>query len=113
MAGAAEGDRAARDARGRASRSAVSGIGQLGAIQAVAPSFGMEVRPVGVRDAPEIERAVHAFARGPNDGLIVLGGPLAPASPRVDHHACRTAPPARGLLRSLLRRYRRPGFLWA
>ena len=51
--------------------------GLLGAIQAVAPSFGMEVRPVGVRDAPEIERAVTAFARGPNDGLIVLGGPLA------------------------------------
>jgi putative ABC transport system substrate-binding protein len=50
--------------------------GLLGAIQAVAPSFGMEVRPVGVRDAPEIERAVTAFARGPNDGLIVLGGPL-------------------------------------
>ena len=41
--------------------------GLLGAIQAVAPSFGMEVRPVGVRDAPEIERAVTAFARGPND----------------------------------------------
>ena len=51
--------------------------GLLGAIQAVAPSFGMEVRPVDVRDAPEIERAVTAFARGPNGGLIVLGGPLA------------------------------------
>ena len=51
--------------------------GLLGAIQAVAPSFGMEVRPLGVRDAPEIERAVMAFARGPNGGLIVLGGPLA------------------------------------
>jgi putative ABC transport system substrate-binding protein len=51
--------------------------GLLGAIQAVAPSFGMEVHPLGVRDAPEIERAVTAFARGPNGGLIVLGGPLA------------------------------------
>jgi putative ABC transport system substrate-binding protein len=50
--------------------------GQLGAIQAVAPSFGVEVSTVGLRDAAEIERAVTAFARGPNDGLIVLGGPL-------------------------------------
>ena len=54
-----------------------SGIGQFGAIQSVAPSFGVELSPVNVRDAPEIERAVTAFARGPNDGLIVLGGPLA------------------------------------
>jgi ABC-type uncharacterized transport system substrate-binding protein len=51
--------------------------GQLGAIQAVAPSFEVEVSPVGVRDASEIERAVTAFRRGRNDGLIVLGGPLA------------------------------------
>jgi putative ABC transport system substrate-binding protein len=49
----------------------------LGAIQAVAPSFGVEVSPIGVRDAPEIERAVAAFARQPNGGLIVFGGPLA------------------------------------
>jgi putative ABC transport system substrate-binding protein len=40
-----------------------SGIGQLGAIQSVAPSFGMELTPVGVSDAGEIERAVTAFAR--------------------------------------------------
>ena len=51
--------------------------GLLGAIQAVAPSFGVEVSPIGVRDAPEIERAVAAFARQPNGGLIVFGGPLA------------------------------------
>ena len=49
----------------------------MGAIQAVAPSFGVEVSPIGVRDAPEIERAVAAFARQPNGGLIVFGGPLA------------------------------------
>ena len=48
-----------------------AGIGQFAAIQAVAPSFGVELRPVGVRDAGEIERAVTAFARGPNGGLIV------------------------------------------
>jgi hypothetical protein len=43
----------------------------------VAPSFGVEVSPMGVRDAPEIERAVTAFARSSNGGLIVFGGPLA------------------------------------
>ena len=48
-----------------------AGIGQFGAIQAVAPSFGVEVSPVNVRDAGEIERAVTAFARGANGGLIV------------------------------------------
>ena len=40
-----------------------AGIGQLGAIQSVAPSFGVELRPVNVRDAGEIERAIAAFAR--------------------------------------------------
>ena len=53
-----------------------SGIGQLAVIQAAAPSFGVEVRPVGVRDAPEIERAVTAFARSSNGGLIVTGSTL-------------------------------------
>ena len=52
-----------------------SGIGQLAAIQGVAPALGMELRPVGVRDAGEIERAVTAFAREPNGGLIVLAAP--------------------------------------
>jgi ABC-type uncharacterized transport system substrate-binding protein len=54
-----------------------SGTGQFGAVQAVAPSFGLELTPVNVRDAPEIERGITAFARGPNDGLIVLGSALA------------------------------------
>ena len=48
-----------------------SGIGQFAAIQAVAPSLRVEVSPVNVRDAGEIERAVAAFARSPNGGLIV------------------------------------------
>jgi putative ABC transport system substrate-binding protein len=39
-----------------------AGIGQLGAIQGVAPSFGIDLRPLDVRDALEIERAVTAFA---------------------------------------------------
>ena len=55
-----------------------SGIGQFGAIQAVAPSLGVELSPVDVRDALEIERAVAAFAGAPNGGLIV------PASPAGD-----------------------------
>jgi putative ABC transport system substrate-binding protein len=48
-----------------------SGIGQLAGIQAVAPSFGVELSPIDVRDAGEIERAITQFARGPNNGLIV------------------------------------------
>jgi putative ABC transport system substrate-binding protein len=50
-------------------------VGQFAVIQAVAPSLGVEVSPVGVRDAGEIERAVAAFARGANGGLIVTGSP--------------------------------------
>ncbi len=53
------------------------GTGQFGAIQSVAPSLGLEVSPVNVRDAGEIERAVAAFARGSNGGLIVTGSGLA------------------------------------
>jgi putative ABC transport system substrate-binding protein len=48
-----------------------SGIGQFGAVQIVAPSMGVELSPVDVRDAGEIERAVTAFARGSNGGMIV------------------------------------------
>ena len=54
-----------------------AGIGQFGAIQAVAPSLGVEVSPVNVRDAAEIERAVTAFAGSPNGGLIVTASALA------------------------------------
>jgi putative ABC transport system substrate-binding protein len=53
-----------------------SGIGQFGAVQIVAPSLGVEASPVDVRDAGEIERAVTAFARGSNGGLIVTGSAL-------------------------------------
>jgi putative tryptophan/tyrosine transport system substrate-binding protein len=54
-----------------------SGIGQFGAVQAVAPSLGVELSPVDVRDADEIERAVTQFARGSNGGLIVTGSAAA------------------------------------
>ena len=56
-----------------------SGSGQLGAIQGAAPSFGVELRPIDVRHAGEIERAVAAFARTSNGGLIVTGSGLATA----------------------------------
>jgi len=52
------------------------GVGQFGAIQAVAPSLGVELRPIDVHAAPEIERAVTAFARSANGGLIVTGSSL-------------------------------------
>jgi putative ABC transport system substrate-binding protein len=54
-----------------------AGIGQFGAIQSAAPSLGLAVTPVNVRDPGEIERAVAAFARTPNGGLIVTGSALA------------------------------------
>src|SRR5262249_44827360 len=54
----------------------LGGIGQLAALQSVAPSFGVELRAIGVLDADEVERGVVAFARGSNGGLIVTGNPL-------------------------------------
>jgi putative ABC transport system substrate-binding protein len=53
------------------------GIGQFGAIQSAAPSLGLEVSPVNVRDASDIERDVTAFAHGSNGGLIVTGSGIA------------------------------------
>jgi ABC-type uncharacterized transport system substrate-binding protein len=51
-----------------------TGPAQFGVIQAVAPSLKVEVNPVDMRDAGEIERAIAAFARSPNGGLIVTAG---------------------------------------
>src|SRR6516164_4026947 len=51
-----------------------SGPSQFGAIQVVAPSLGVELRPIDTQDAGEIERAVVAFASGPNGGLIAATG---------------------------------------
>ena len=53
-----------------------AGLGQWGAIQSAAPSFGLAVSPVNVRDANEIERGIAAFAGKPNAGLIVSGSSL-------------------------------------
>jgi putative ABC transport system substrate-binding protein len=54
-----------------------TGIGQFGVIQTAAPTLGVEVNPINIRDAPEIERAVAAFAYSPNGGLILTGSGLA------------------------------------
>ncbi len=53
------------------------GIGQFAVIQSVAPSLGVDVVPINVRDVPEIERGLAAFARAPNGGLIVTASALA------------------------------------
>jgi putative ABC transport system substrate-binding protein len=60
---------------------ATSGLGQFGAIQAVAPSFNVEVSPINMRDASEIERDIAAFARSPNGGLILTGSGIS-----IFHH---------------------------
>jgi putative ABC transport system substrate-binding protein len=57
--------------------SIAAGPAQFAVIQAVAPSLGVELRPVDVRDGDEIERAITAFAQNPNSGLIVTGSPAA------------------------------------
>ena len=74
--------------------------------------LGVELSPVDVRDASEIERAVTAFARSSNGGLIVASG-LGVASSRSDHHAGGSVPFARGLPLSLPRHRRRPDLLRA
>ena len=54
-----------------------SGIGQFGAVQAVAPSLGVELSAVDVRDLGEIDRSLAVIARSSNDGLIVTASALA------------------------------------
>jgi putative ABC transport system substrate-binding protein len=49
-----------------------AGMGQFGAIQGAAPSFGVEVLPIGTDDAQDIERGIKNIAREPNSGLIVV-----------------------------------------
>jgi putative ABC transport system substrate-binding protein len=51
-----------------------AGIGQFAAIQSVAPPFGVELRPIDMREVNEIERAITMFARSSNGGLIVTAG---------------------------------------
>jgi putative ABC transport system substrate-binding protein len=69
-------------------------IAQFGALQAVAPSLSVELRPLDVRDAGQLERAFAAFARAENGGLIVA--------------PCATASTRRDLIIGLAARYRLP-----
>ena len=52
--------------------SSSTGIGQFAAMQGVAPALGVELSPIGVSDAGEIERTIAEFARGSNRGLILV-----------------------------------------
>jgi putative ABC transport system substrate-binding protein len=71
-----------------------AGAAQFGVIQAAAAPLGIELSPIGVRDAGEIERGITTFARGSNGGLIVTAGP----SPQLH----------RELIISLAARHQRP-----
>jgi putative tryptophan/tyrosine transport system substrate-binding protein len=55
----------------------IAGIGQWAAIRSASPSVAIEVSPVNIADAGEIERSIAAFARSPNGGLILTGSALA------------------------------------
>jgi putative tryptophan/tyrosine transport system substrate-binding protein len=77
----------------------VAGPAEFGIIQAAAPSLGVELRPVDVRNASEIERALTAFAQGSNGGLIVTG------SPGTLFH--------RALIVALAARHKLPAVYWA
>ena len=80
-----------------------SGIGQFAVIQAMAPPLGIEVIPINVRDAAEIERLITAFARGSNGGLVATGG-QATTHRELIFKLAAPAPIARGLSIPLLRR---------
>src|SRR5262249_56942049 len=58
-------------------------IGQFGAVKGAAPSFGVEISPIGVANAAEIERGITVFAREPNGGLIVLPVPTTVIHPNL------------------------------
>ncbi len=74
------------------------GIGQFAVIQSAAPSIGIDVTSVNIRDAAEIERAVTSFARSPNGGLIVTSSAFA-----ANH---------RDLIITLAARYRLPAIYY-
>ena len=74
----------------------------------MAPSVRVEVTPVNMRDAGEIERSLAAFARTRSDGLIVTASGPAYNLSRSNRRACGATQAARGVLRARLRRLRRP-----
>ncbi len=70
------------------------GIGQFAVIQSVGPSFGVELRPINAPDRAEIERAIAAFARSSNGGLIVTSGGTGPNRDLIVPLAARHRLPA-------------------
>ena len=116
IVGTAQRDRAPRYASGRSFRDpSLGGVGapQFAAIQAVAGSFGVELSPLGVRDAGEVERSITAFARGANGGLIVTRTAARNRSSRPDRRARGPVSAAGGLSFALVRHQRRPDLLRA
>jgi putative ABC transport system substrate-binding protein len=87
------------------------GIGQFAVIQSAAASFRMEVSPVDIRDANEIERAVGEFARSANGGMIVTSSGLAGAHRPVILALAARHRLARGLCQSRVRHRRRTDLL--
>jgi putative tryptophan/tyrosine transport system substrate-binding protein len=92
--------------------SLTSGAAEFGAIQTVAPSFGVELRPVDVRDPDQIERDITLFRwrlerRADRDAERVGDPPS-----QTDLHSCRPPPIARDLRLLQLRHRGRPDFLW-
>jgi putative ABC transport system substrate-binding protein len=79
MAGVAQRNCTRRNTSGVLRDAAIAaGAGQLGAMQSVSPSVGVELTPIGMRDPGQIEQAIAAFARSPNGGLILTASALAP-----------------------------------
>jgi putative ABC transport system substrate-binding protein len=89
-----------------------AGIGQFGSIQTAAPSLGVELTPINVRDATEIEQrqTLRALCRWRSDRDNER---VCSRASRSDHHASSPTQAAGGLLRALLRYQRRLGFLWS
>jgi putative tryptophan/tyrosine transport system substrate-binding protein len=88
-----------------------AGIGQFAAIQSVAPSHGVRVNSVVVRDGSEIERAVSTLARSPNGGLIVTASGLRESDGPSHRHACGPLSLAGGLSVPVFRDRWRPDLL--
>src|SRR5262249_44122345 len=84
-----------------------AGTGQWGAIQSVAPSLGVELTPIGVRNAGEIERGVAEFARSSNSGLIVTAGGPGVGDRQRGHSTAATHPPPAVYLERTYRARRR------
>ena len=88
-----------------------AGIGQFAVLQAVAPSLGVDLRPIDVRDARRDRARRHgllAHREWRPDGGV---GRVAARSSRADHHTGGAAQPAGGLFQSLVRHWRRPDVL--